>query len=498
MSATMPKHQLPDRMTPPWTNPAPLPDKPGGETNLLHRSAWENPGEPLRVEFKPWYEFPMPGPGSERVDVFLDDDESNIIGSRTWDLPMDPDDYYIEIPADKLPQGEHQIRYIMTNVGDVADRSHPYTVTIDKLPPELNVSSGLGFPSAVLPPNQLTARYLEQNDDQVKSNLPAYTSPRPWDRITWYWGPIPGSTQLGGVIELDDKNYDDPVNVIVEGDFIRDKGDGFRYAWYEVSDRAGNLSLRSDPVELDVSATPIPRTLPWPSVEKAVGNGELQSFDPFQGTAGAVVQVPDDAVIYPRERVWVQWGEPGKLGARRVEQPIIPGQRRYQIDMPAVAAHIGKVLPVSYGVIDEHDAVHPSVRRRLEVQTIPSNRFEAVRCDGLSGGSLSYKAVAAEGARLTLAKWSLITTDQWLMITMTGVSATGQDSVFEAVRKRAITTQEVVSGIGYSSEIRVSKAFLNTLRRNAPLTGKVYLSFDGGATWPPAPNFPLLQLTFID
>jgi hypothetical protein len=46
----------------------------------------------------------------------------------------------------------------------------------------------------------------------------------------------------------------------------------------------------------------------------------------------------------------------------------------------------------------------------------------------------------------------------------------------------------------------VPKTFLNSLRRNASLTGKVYVSFDGGKTWPPvaAPNFPLLQLTFID
>lgn len=124
MSAPSSIHQLPPRMTPPWTNPAPLVDKPGGETNLLHRSAWADPANPLRVEFKPWYDAPPPQ-GTERVDVFLDDNESNVIGTRTWTTPMDPADYYIEITADKLPAGEHQISYIMTNVGGVPDRSFP-------------------------------------------------------------------------------------------------------------------------------------------------------------------------------------------------------------------------------------------------------------------------------------------------------------------------------------------------------------------------------------
>jgi hypothetical protein len=477
-----------------------LANVPGGEINLLHRSAWSDPANPLRVEFKPWYDSPSTDPGTETVDVFLDGDESTIIGTRTWVLPMDPADYYVEIAPARLPQGEHTISFIMTNWVGVPARSFPYTVTIDKQEPLLNASSRLVFPAEVLPPNKLTARYLELNGDEVKASLPVYTTPRPWDCITWYWGATPGNLVQGGVIELNDKNYADPVVITVPGQFIRDGGDGPRYVWYLVHDRAGNASLRSDPpVELDVAATPIPRTLPWPTVERAAGTGELQTLDPLQATTGVVVVLSEEAVIYPGERVWVQWGAPGTLGARRVEQPIVPGQRRYQVDMQAVAAHIGKTLTVSYGVIDELGREHFSANRTLQVQSIPSNRLEAVRCDGLSGGTLRYSAVAAAGARLTLAKWSLITTDQWIMITMTGVGTSG-DLVFEAVKKRAITDQETVSGVGFSTDIRVSKAFLNTLRRNAPLTGKVYVSFDAGQTWPavPAPNFPLLQLTFVD
>lgn len=500
MSASGSIDQLDPTMTAPWTRPTPLPDKPGGETNLLHRDAWADPANPLRVELKPWYESDPPLPGvTEQVDVFLDDNEANIIATRTWPLPMRPDDYFIEISADKLPQGEHRISFIMTNYLDVKARSFSYTVTIDKQEPLLATPSKLVFPPEVLPPgNQLTARYLERNGDQVNASLPLYVTPRPWDRITWYWGTTPNTQEQGGVIELDETNFSEPLFITIAGQLIRDRGDGFRYAWYQVQDRASNQSYRSDVVELDVAATPIPRTLPWPTVERAAGTGELQTLDPHQAIAGVVIEVPESAVIYPLEPVRVRWGEPGELGHWIADQPIAPGGRRFSIPMRSVAAFIGKTLWVSYGVTDDAGEEWGSERRKVQVSKLSG--LPTVQCNGLSGGSLSLRTVAATGAILRMDKWPLITADQWILITMTGVGSGGQDSVYEAIPKRKLEDHEVNGGIGGQNNVTVGKAFLNTLRRNAPLTGKVYVSFDSGNTWPPiaAPNFPLLQLTLID
>lgn len=484
-------------MPAPWTDPAPLADIAGGETNLLHRSAWSDPGNPLKVKFDPW-DTSLPSENDpETITVFLGGDE---VGSKQWTAPISPGDHFVAISAEKLSPGRHLLTYVMTNWLGTSLASEPFTVTVDKQEPLLNGSNTLIFPAEILPPaNKLTDVYLKNNDDRVKADVPPYTSPRPWDRITWYWGASPGDLNEGGVIELDDKNYADPVVLEVEGSLIRDRKDGLRYVSYRVHDRAGNPSVYSAFAELDVAATPIPRTLPWPAIEQAAGSGELLTFDPLSGTSGAIVVVPEAAVIYPGERVWVQWGEPGSLGASRVEHAITPGQRRYRIEMPSVAAHIGRTLTVDYGVVDAKGDLHHSVHRRLQVNTLPSNRLKAVSCDNLSGGNLSYKAVAVQGARLTLDTWPLMTTDHWVMITMTGVGTSG-DTVYEAVRRRVVTERETTAGIGFTTDVRVPKTFLNSLRRNASLTGKVYVSFDGGKTWPPvaAPNFPLLQLTFID
>jgi hypothetical protein len=478
-----------------------LPDVPGGDSNLLPETLTH---EDLKVWFTP-PQYSDPTLDKETVELFVDyvDDTSVPICVREWTTPIQAPDQFVWLPrawlANERNQGQHRLSYRFTVYNNEHDQSNDLLITLDITAPVLPSANKVVFPPAVLPPNTLTARYLDQNDDQVRADLPPYASPRPWDRITWYWGPNPGGTDLGGVIELDDKNHADPIVITLPGDFIRAKGDGLRYVWYEVHDRAGNPSRPSLAVELDVAATPIPRRLPWPTIEKALGSAEQQILDPWLATAGIVVEVPLEAVIYPEEQVFVQWGEPGTLGAQRVERPIVTGQRRYQIDMKSVAAHIGKTLWVSYGVIDEKGVEHPSSRRRLQVQTIAPNRLEALRCAGVAGSNLSYSSVGAQGAQLTLAKWSLITTDQWVKITMTGVGVSG-DLVFPAVAGRAITDREVVGGIGFSGDVKVTKAFLGSLRRNQSLTGKVYVSFDGGQTWPPlsAPNFPLLQLTLID
>ncbi|CAI8722495.1 hypothetical protein [Pseudomonas sp. IT-P4] len=481
-------------MPPPEINGL-LPEVPGGETNLL-------PEALTHTDLKVWFTVPLnshPEVAEETVKLFVDGSQDALV-TRRWNQPIEDSDRYLEVPQAWLRNndGEHLFHYRVTIFNGSSADSFDLPMTLDTQPPLLVTGSTLNFPSEVLPPNPLTARYLEQNNDEVKAGLPDYTSPRPWDRITWYWGLTPNTQEQGGVIELDDTNFSEPLFITIAGQLIRDRGDGFRYVWYQVQDRAGNQSYRSDVVELDVAATPIPRNLPWPAIERAAGSGELQTLDPLLASTGGVVEVPNDAVIYPGEGIRVQWGEPGELGHWIADQAITPGQLRFSIPMKSVAAYIGKALWVSYGVMDDAGKEWPSMRRKLQVVNLSG--LPTVQCNGLSGGSLSLRTVAATGAILKLNKWPLMTTDQWILLTMTGVGSGGQDSVFEVIRKRALTDQEVIGGIGGQNNVTVDKAFLNTLRRNAPLTGKVYVSFDGGRTWPPtaAPNFPLLQLTLID
>jgi hypothetical protein len=466
-------------MTAPSTRPEPLPSKPGGETNLLHRTAWADPSNPLRVEFKPWYESPPPTPGTERVDVFLGNNEGNVIASWTWNLPMLPADHYIEITSDKLPQGEQQISFIMTNYLGVSARSFPYTVTVDKQEPVLNASSRLTFPAAVLPPNKLTARYLEQNGDEVKAGLPAYTTPRPWDIITWYWGSTAGNLEQGGVIELDDKNYSAPVTITVPGDLIRSRGDGPRYVWYQVHDRAGNASLRSEPpVELEVAATPIPRVLPHVKIQEVPGTQPSGILNPLNAINGVTVTISKDAVIYDDEGVYVQWAQEDSPGSCRTNTPITPGSRDYKIPSDKVRYHIGRTLVVGYEVIEPGvDEPHRSNPFNLQVERLTGT--PVIQCNKVSGGQLSLASVPAGGyADFTLERWSHMGTEQLLTITVIGLGTDNKALTIPVLNESPVPEVAQKINVGW-----ISKADLLRFKPNNQLEVRVRVSFDGKLTW---------------
>ena len=475
MSASRSVNQLDPTMTAPWTRPDPLPHVEGGETNLLPRSAWADPTNPLRVEFQPWYEVDPP-PGVERVSVFLGDDENNVIGSRQWNVPMDPGDYFVEISADKLPQGEHKISFIMTNWLGVPARSFPYTVTVDKQEPLLNASSRLKFPDEVLFPNKLTALYLIGNTDQVEADLPVYMSPRPWDRITWYWGATPDNMERGGEIELTDQNYTTPVVITVSGDLIRNRNDGLRYVWYQVHDRAGNPSLRSTPVELDVAVTPIERDLPPIKIKDAGSGSSSGTLDPTKAVNGVTVTIPPE-VVFLDDEVFVQWAEKDSPGSHRTNTPVTPGTREYLIPSDKARYHINRSLIVGYE-IEEPGVVEPHRSDPYNLQVGRLSGTSTIQCVEVSGGQLSLRVIPDGGfAHFTLERWTHMGTEQFLTIWVEGVGTDNKVLTIPVLTNAPVP--EVAQKIGVG---RISKVDLQRFKLG-DLYVKVRVSFDGKLTW---------------
>ncbi|MCL6703299.1 hypothetical protein [Pseudomonas sp. T1.Ur] len=407
--------KLPPTMTAPWTEPAPLADVPGGEPNLLHRSAWSDPDNPLKVMLQPWYDGDDPpgGPWTERVDVFLADDESNIIGSREWDLPMDPDDYYVPISADRLPSGTHTLSFIMTNFVDVPARSHPFTVTVDKSPPILAANSELIFPAEVLPPNHISAAYLAdpENNDQVLATLPDYNEKMVGDVITWYWETSPGGLAVVDTKTLAEDDLSLPVQVAFSGDLLR-RANGEFYATYRVRDRAGNGDdVLSSPERLTVNIRP-PTPRRFPTVKEASNNGSTGVLEPFQGQSGVTVVVAT-AEIDPGEQVTVDFvglgGEDG-VGSVTGVQPITPGGLEFGIPASVVAANIpvngdGRKVEVYYWAGQD---TQPSAVYTLSINAFAAGALGRLVCLQAQVGSpatLSKAAVPARGADLEIAKW---------------------------------------------------------------------------------------------
>ena len=485
-----------DDLVPPMI-PGTLPDITGGEENLLPAGVWT---KDLRVEFAQWQDSnPSPG-NSEILELNWD---GNLAGAKSWEGPIPPTDRFIMVPMQYLTEGAHGLYYRVKLVNGDWTRSDDMTVTIDKTAPVINsgIAGKLIFPQEVID-DGITDHYLAAHGEEVLAEVPAWDAPQPGDVISWYWSDDATSPILEAGTKILQQGDGPPFRVAYPGKLIRDNGDGQRFATYFIKDRAGNSSPFALPVALTADTKPVPRDLPWPVIEEATGTGQTMILLAEDSISGAVVRIPDTAVIYPGEPVWVQWGDPADVyGSYRADVPITPGGRRFSIPMKYVAAHLEETLPVYYQV-EEPLLTWTSDERTLSIRALPLNRLPTIQCPDADGQYvLRYSQVPANGARLRLDRWVMMTIDQCVTFKMTGVTTAGTATEYVALDKHRVTSAELTAGIGSSGDVTVPKNFLNTLRRNAKFSLTVYVTFAAGPVCPPPgelPNFPVLELTLVD
>ena len=474
---------LPLGMTAPWTNPAPLADVPDGEVNLLHRSAWSDVNNPLRVEFKPWYDIPPPVPGSERVDVFLDD-ERNVIETKTWALPMSDSDYFIEVSANKLPEGEHKLGFIMTNFDDVPDVSDLYTITIDKTAPLLATDSTLIFPPEVSPPQTITAAYLADpaNNNEVLATVPDYSEKKVGDVITWYWETSPGGQQVAGTKTLELADLGVPVKVAFSGDLIR-RGNGEFYASYRVRDRAGNGDdVLSTPQPMKVYIRP-PTPRKYPSVKGVSNNNGSGEMNALLGRDGLTVVV-EASEIDPLEEVVVDFVGAEGVGSATGVKPIIAGGLEFAIPASVVAANIpvsGKGTPISVYYWAGYDTVHSAVFA-LTVNALSPDALGRVNCLQAQTGSpvtLSKNDVPLTGANLVIAKWPYQAAGQLMQV---WADVAGVETFF---------VDGVPNDTDGTFNSLLPKDYVDALPINSRLSLRASVSFDEGRSYIPFGGLPL-------
>ncbi|MFG3449371.1 hypothetical protein ACGFZ3_12390 [Stenotrophomonas sp. NPDC047960] len=468
-----------------------LPDIAGGEPNLLPVSALD---EPLQVEVPMWKNS-IPTPGSpERVWLFWNETE---IAVREFTAPVTPQDRIFHVEDRHSHEGTHQIRYeVMTFNGGMAD-SHVLEITVDTTKPTFASGQGmLVFPPDVIA-DGITGEYLDLHDN-VMATVPVYTTPKAGDTLTWFWDETRDENRQVGARVLAQADIGNPIEIGFRSDMIRESGDGTRLARYRVQDRAGNLGDFAGYATLEVKTSVRPRELDWPGVSEATGSGETLNLNPLNALSGVTVVLSDTADIRPDDKeVWIQWGEPGSVGAYRTKVPISDGGRSFRIPKEAVAAYIGGTVALHYEIIDAADQLHPSPHRGVKVGTLPVNGLPTVQCAGVYGGNLSLAAVPAGGAKLTLARWMLISTDQCVTIEMQGLSSSGT-AVSEVVLDRhRVTPQEALDGLGAQGDLVIPRSVLEGLKRNATFDVTVSVSFDAGGSWPTTPNFPRLSPTLI-
>jgi hypothetical protein len=458
-----------DRLPPPDI-PGLLPDIPGGEPNLLPKAL---ASKLLRVEFKMWQNSNPEVGYPEHLTLYMN---GMLVQQKTWTTPVLPSELYIMIQPNWLIEGEHTLHYVVMTFNGMEADSEELIITIDKTAPMLINDGPLEFPPEVIS-GGVTEQYLKANGDQLVAEVPDYDVPKPGDILTFYWGSSATGSAETGTLTLTEGDIGQPITVTFTGAMILERGDGLRYAYYRIDDRAGNRSQKAEEVALTVKAKPVPRVLPPVDIKDAPGSEEYSTLNPLDAINGATVIIRPNAVINEGESVVVQWADPGSPGAYRTDAPIAPDLRQYLIPKAFIPQHIDKVIPVTYevfepGVADPH-------RSRVHYLTVSRlTGLPIVQCTEVSGNTLSLAQLVGGYARFTLDSWPFMATDQFLDVWVQGVNSAGQGIRVDVWKEQPVP--EVANKIDVG---RISVADLQRFQINQQLDFKASVSFNGKRDW---------------
>ncbi|MFJ4443672.1 hypothetical protein ACIPZ8_16455 [Pseudomonas sp. NPDC089422] len=453
-----------------------VPDAEGAPSNVVDFVATYTP---LRVEFPMWAHS-APELGTEHLTLYWNGVE---VDSKSFDKPIQPEDLFILAPVKFMIEGEHELHYHVVNYVGEPSTSRPLTIYIDKTPPLLAPGDDkLQFPDFIIREG-VTEDYLKANDDKVTATVPPFLGAEPGDSVKWYWSDDPVGEQMVGMIKLtkDDieilgtQSSSKPLELDFPGAFIRQSGNGTRFARYEVQDRAGTAPQRALARSLLSDPSPPTRELPPPRIKEATGSDFFSTLDPAKALNGVTCVIPNDADIRPGETVTVYWGEPGTLGGYSTSTPTSPGAREYLIPRVHVPPHMNSRVELHYQ-INKPD-VPPSPSHFVTVRKIEG--LPIVQCSDIRNGALNLRNLG-NSASFTLDGWSFRHTSQFVNAWILGVE---RGNITREIRLPIATQLPVPTEAGVMTLGSVSKTDLVKLALNYQFRVSVEVSFDDKVSW---------------
>ncbi|MFB4393050.1 MULTISPECIES: hypothetical protein [unclassified Pseudomonas] len=463
--------------------PQALPDIPGGEPNLMPVSALN---QPVRLTFTLW-NISDPAPDAPESVIFYCNGIEVV--RKRWEAPLAEDERYVEVRPEVFAEGTLTFDYQGLVYNGTELHSSPLTVTVDKTPPVLGGDRGRGqllFPE--LGDDTLTEDFLARHQDLLVAEVPDYLHPAPGDTIVYFWDRGLFDDDWAGEWVLTQEDIGRPLRFSYSGDLIRERGDGVRYAQYEVHDRAGNRSAVASPKDLQVAAQPAPRVLPAIEIPLVDGSGQASELPLMQLQSDLGLVIPQAAVIRPGEQFELVWADEDAFG--HWLEPGQEGKRDYSLPLAKIVSMAGKVVPLYYQVYVE-GAAQVSVRREIRVVAVPQNNMPSSQLNSKNGGTLVVSELTAD-LLVTLGTWRHIGLEQRVSIWVEGVGPTPRHSVLDSYK---LTATDVQRGIGSSGSVKLPLSYVRQLSIGSQMVVSAMLSYDDGETWPRSPNFPRTTFT---
>jgi len=208
----------------------------------------------------------------------------------------------LNIPASLLANdGKYKVAYRAVNVGGgQGSTSEAAYIIVDRTAPGGSLLAGMIFPS-VVSDGVLTSAELTALGDVLSTEVPGYTGMAWGDYIQTFWGEKVGPTHT----VLEDEVTLDQVMIDFDRAFLEDVGDVAEPVHYIVTDRAGNVSIKSQTKTFSLFLKPAPTDFPAPLCTQA-DDGVIDDADARAVVAVTIPQYPDPQA---GDKVTLYWGD---------------------------------------------------------------------------------------------------------------------------------------------------------------------------------------------
>jgi len=220
------------------------------------------------------------------------------VSSHQTDTPLT-----LLLPGEMLSEeGKNELCYrVHDTLGEYSIDSPITPILIDRTPPGGELLAALILPCIAT--RGLTSSELTELGNQLTAIVPGYFDMQWGDVIDTYWGEQVGPTYT---VQADEPGSD-KVRISVERSFLEQLGNGEYAVSYRIRDRAGNVSIRSQPASLRLHLQQLPARLCAPVALK-IDNGQVHDL---QARLGVKIAVPTYGHVASGDEIRVFWnGEP--------------------------------------------------------------------------------------------------------------------------------------------------------------------------------------------
>jgi hypothetical protein len=366
--------------------------------------------KPLSVTLKVWADA-LPGDTYQILWNNTPAGQSKVIlqSDRPSDLLV------LEISPDLLIEGIHKIAYQTRNPNNGTIANSPHTsIEIDRTAPGNPLIAPMIFPASVQ--DGLTSTELEELGDVLEATIATYNDIKEGDVIRTYWGTTEGPVVT---VDTDDMGLK-RVMVPFTREFLQPLGDIEASVYYTVTDRAGNLSMNSQPAIIQLLLSVV-TPLPAPTVKEAKDDGTL---DPADTVGGATVVIDASANLKQGDVVTVSWQ--GPISSDSKEKTITSGQAGQPLSVifsgVLVASNVGHTVNVSYIVTRTNGTDQPSPVLNLLITAGLSN-LEKPLVAGVVDNLLAPESVPDYGVTVTVPRYVGIAVGDSIVVKWAGAAA---------------------------------------------------------------------------